>query len=276
MKLPQITGHSGCEGTPRDSMASIDRAEALNADAVEVDIRCGADGILRLSHDWLPESEYREKPTLEAVFRRLAQTNLRLNCDIKEPFAIPETLKLAQRFGFDRSRLILSGSVSAELLALEPVIGERASVYLNIEEAMKFLYMRELQRRGQEGCFAELMEHAQAFMPDMLADDGVEPLLRMIAPLPVWGLNLPHELLTPALALKFREKNIRLSVWTVNEPADLERCLALGADNITTLAVGAAAACRQAYVLCHGQCGAPPRQRTENHAGLKKDCTGIR
>ena len=45
MKMPQITGHSGCEGTPRDSMASIERAAALGADAVEVDVRRGSNGI---------------------------------------------------------------------------------------------------------------------------------------------------------------------------------------------------------------------------------------
>ena len=133
MKLPQITGHSGCEGTPRDSLASIDRAEALGADAVEVDVRCGIDGILRISHDRLANPDAGEKPTLAEVFQRLETTSLRLNCDIKEPFAIPETLKMARRFGFDRSRLILSGSVSAELLVLEPEVGEKASVYLNIE-----------------------------------------------------------------------------------------------------------------------------------------------
>lgn len=247
MKLPQITGHSGCEGTARDSLASIDCAEALGADAVEVDVRCGTSGIVRISHDRLTNLAAEEKPTLEDVFRRLETTGLRLNCDIKEPFAIPEVLRMAGCFGFDRTRLILSGSVSAELMVLEPEIGEKSSVYLNIEEALKFLRMRDLQECGQEARFEELISRAQSFIPNVLTEAEADSLLRMIAPLNIWGINLPHRILTPELAKNFHKKGIRLSAWTVNEPDDLERCIALGVDNITTLAVKTAITHRQAY-----------------------------
>ena len=244
MKMPQITGHSGCEGTPRDSMASIERAAALGADAVEVDVRRGSDGILRISHDRLKEPDLQEKPTLEAVFQRVASTDLRINCDIKEPFAIPGTLELAGKFGFDRSRLILSGAVSPESLMLEPTLAEKASIYLNIEEVLEYLAAGKLTESGRGGQFPELLAAPQAMLPRLLTDDVLTPLLGMIASLPIWGLNLPHGILTEESARRFRQAGVRLSVWTVNEPEDLARCLALDVDNITTLAVQTALSCR--------------------------------
>ena len=66
---PMITAHSGCEGTARDSMESVELALALGADAIEMDIRRAPDGLLYISHDRQTGSEIESKHTLEAVFR---------------------------------------------------------------------------------------------------------------------------------------------------------------------------------------------------------------
>ena len=89
---PMITAHSGCEGTARDSMESVELALALGADAVEMDIRRAPDGLLYSSHDRQTGSEIAKKHPLEAVFRRIADTPMKVNSDIKEPFAIPGVL----------------------------------------------------------------------------------------------------------------------------------------------------------------------------------------
>ena len=39
MRIPMITAHSGCEGTARDSLDSVECAIRLGADVVEMDIR---------------------------------------------------------------------------------------------------------------------------------------------------------------------------------------------------------------------------------------------
>ena len=64
---PMITAHSGCEGTARDSMESVELALALGADAIEMDIRRAPDGLLYISHDRQTGSEIESKHTLEAL-----------------------------------------------------------------------------------------------------------------------------------------------------------------------------------------------------------------
>ena len=57
MRVPYITAHSGCENTPRDSMDAVERAAALGADIVEMDVRRAPDGVLRISDNRIPPEE---------------------------------------------------------------------------------------------------------------------------------------------------------------------------------------------------------------------------
>ena len=49
--LPYITAHSGCEGTPDNSLESVRAGVDLGADFVEVDVRLDPEGTPRLTHD---------------------------------------------------------------------------------------------------------------------------------------------------------------------------------------------------------------------------------
>ena len=46
-----ITAHSGCDGTPENSLEFLRTALQSEADAVEVDVRKNGEGKLILSHD---------------------------------------------------------------------------------------------------------------------------------------------------------------------------------------------------------------------------------
>ena len=126
MNTPWITAHSGCEQLPKDSLASVDCALELQADAAELDVRRTRDGRLYISHNACTGEEIAQRITLEQVFDRIRGTGLRMNCDIKEAFAVSSTLDLADSCGIPREQLILTGAVSAETLAMEPWITERA------------------------------------------------------------------------------------------------------------------------------------------------------
>ena len=48
---PLITAHSGCMGTPQNSLASVEKGIACGADFIEVDLNFTEDGTPVLSHD---------------------------------------------------------------------------------------------------------------------------------------------------------------------------------------------------------------------------------
>ena len=74
--------------------------------------------------------------------------------------------------------------------------------------------------------------------------------MEFIKLLKVAGLNLPYWCMTDRLAEACRENGIFFSVWTVNEADKIERCIRLGAGNITTRQVRTALDTR-ARVLSH-------------------------
>lgn len=237
MRMPYITAHSGCEGTPRDSLESVERAVRLGADIVEMDVRRGPDGVLRVSHDPLTGEGYEKKPPLEAVFLRLRGTGLSLNCDMKEPAALYGALDMAASFGFDRERLILSGCASPEQIARDPALTRRARLYVNVEEILKLLYFQRYQTGFPPAFQALMADPWPALRSRPVPEAWLEEVVRFARTFRVQGVNLPFRLLTDAFAEKLRKAGVPFSVWTVNEPEELRRCVRAGAENITTLEV---------------------------------------
>jgi len=239
--IPYITAHSGCEGTPQDQMDTVDLALALGADIVEMDVRQAQDHVLRISHDALPPEGYAQKPTLEEVFLRIRDTQLKINCDIKEPGALEGILLLAEQMGIGKDRLIFSGCTSPEQLARDPRICEKATVLLNLEELLKFFYLAE-GLPGWDTEFGLLMNSPWRIIraipePAAYLNWHLDKIVEFAKLLKVGGMNLPYWCLTDELAEAFRENGIFFSVWTVNEVQPIERCIRLGAGNITTRTV---------------------------------------
>ena len=248
MRVPYITAHSGCENTPRDSMDAIERAAALGADIVEMDVRRAPDGVLRISHNRITPEEYEKKPTLMDVLRRLKDTDLSLNCDVKEQAALYDTLDMAASIGFGKERLVLSGCTSPEQIVRDSSLTEKARVYVNIEELLKFLYFAE-RAPAYTPAFGTLMTEPWVLLKEAsLSGQWLDAVVRFAESFPVQGINLPFRCLTNDFVEKLHSAQIPFSVWTVNDPANMEYCIRANAENITTLEVKLALQRRKA--LC--------------------------
>ena len=244
MAFPYITAHSGCEGTPQDQLDTVSIALELGADIIEMDVRRAQDHVLRISHDALDPEGYAQKPTLEEVFRQIKDTDLKINCDVKEEATLWDIFRLADAYGLGKDRLILSGCTSPEQLARDPRICERATVLLNVEELLKFFYMSE-GLPGWDIEFPRLMSSPWSFIRNIPEPEGylhwhLDKIVEFVQLLKVAGLNLPYWCMTDRLVEACRENGIFFSVWTVNEAEKIERCIRLGAGNITTRTVRSA------------------------------------
>ena len=92
----KITAHSGAEHTADNSLDFVRYALGLAVDALEVDVRRRADGVLALGHDAADE----QSPTLEEVFALVtAHPSMCINCDLKMPGLEQEVAALAQQAG---------------------------------------------------------------------------------------------------------------------------------------------------------------------------------
>lgn len=249
MRFPLITGHSGCEGTPRDSMASVDQVCASSAECVEVDVRRDGGRTLRISHDKMTDAQYSSFATLSTVFERIKDTQLMINCDIKEAEIVYDVLDMAAKFNFCRDRLIFSGSVSPEQLARDEYIRNNATIYLNVEEILKFFAINSLIEKDAAEQLPRLFNHPWEYVRETLMGDNAasyaQGAVKLCKALGADALNLPKRCLTREFAMLMEKNGLPFSVWTVNEPEDIRLCISLGARNVTTLALTRALSIRK-------------------------------
>ena len=224
-----ITAHSGCEGTPDNSLASIEKGLALGADCVEVDVRADMDGRLWLTHD-VPKS-FGGLVSLEEAFVLIHESGIAVNCDLKESTALLPTLALAQKMGIDREKLIFSGSVDPALLEAHPEVARSSRIFLNSEELVRDMMQGDPPDRVGQTIFL-LMNSRQ--------------VAKRMRALGAEALNAPYLLVPDELIIVLRARDVALSLWTVNEDDALREYMAKDLLNITTRRPAAALAVRGA------------------------------
>ena len=223
MKNITITAHSGCEGTPDNSMESIWKGIELGADFVEIDIRMDQHGRMWLTHDE-PENFTALVP-LETALRTIKESGIDVNCDLKEESLLYPVLEAAEAIGIPREKLVFSGSVNVGLLKKDPDIIKRARIFLNIEQIFPFLSDDMPQSKEEAALFFDAHIDEIAELVRELGVECINPSFRL----------MPHERIEAC-----HSRGIGLSLWTVNEEADQDRLLREDLVNITTRNPGSA------------------------------------
>lgn len=232
-----ITAHSGCENTEWGSLESIEKAIALNADAIEIDVRRAPDGVLRLTHNALSEEEYSAKVRIEEAFALIKDTNLLVNCDLKEPSTLYYVIDKSKEYGLNKDRLILTGCTSAEQLVRDPHLNDFAQIFVNLEQILKYDYFQEHKFNSVAEFLENLDEPVGRVKYEFNMDEYADRVISYCKLLGVAGLNLPYQVLTEPFANKLNEVGILFSAWTVNDKDLAYHLLEMNPANITTRSV---------------------------------------
>ncbi len=225
MKHIMITAHSGCEGTPDNSMESIFTGIELGADCIEIDIRMGPRGGLWLTHNEL--EDYSGIVSLETALRTIAESTAAVNCDIKEEMLLYPVLEMAEACGIPRERLIFSGSVNIDLLMSDPSIVKRARIFLNLGQIFSCVV--------NDTAIPETWEDR-----GLLFDAHIGKVAELVKRLNVECINPSFRMMTRERIAACNTRGIRLSLWTVNEETDQECLLREDLVNMTTRNVASA------------------------------------
>ncbi|MGN1389468.1 MAG: glycerophosphodiester phosphodiesterase [Bulleidia sp.] len=190
-----ITAHSGCDGTPDNSMAYLRYAFASGADCVEVDIRPDQNTLV-LSHDPCET----DAVTLKDAFTLLARhPEKKMNCDLKTPGLEKKVYGLALECGCER-QLIYTGTVDPEG---DHEIFAPVEIAMNIENLCPEIYEDLLQ--------GELSKRAAECL-DFAAGRGIRVI------------NLEYHLFD-LIKEDLEKRKLSASVWTVNDASQAERFL---------------------------------------------------
>lgn len=208
-----ITAHSGCDGTPDNSLEFLSHALQCGADALEVDVRAAPDGTLYLSHDQTDSA----CPLLTQAFQMLRSSPMQINCDLKQPGLEEAVLALARKWNV-AGQLLFSGSVSTEQMMQNAEV--RSRTLLNVRPIFP-----------AEGAAS--------------AERQLEELVRTCRACGASVINVSYEMCTDPVLKRLREEQIGVSAWTVNDEAAARRLLNQGIYNITSRRPGMVLALRE-------------------------------
>lgn len=212
-----ITAHSGCDGTPDNTLAFVRHVLHILPDAFEVDVHRREDGVLIIAHDTDKTGLYAGCPTLSEVHALIkAQPTLGINYDLKD--AGLERAVIGQHEAeAPQNPMYLSGVVSVPLFAGEPALQKRATVLLNAE----------LESDG-DAFYLDLAAH-----PEKL-QQAAENVAAACALCGAKVVNVHFLACTAEFQRILAAHGVGVSVWTPDDVAVAKAFAARGVFNITT------------------------------------------
>jgi glycerophosphoryl diester phosphodiesterase len=243
---PLVIGHRGCAGeAPENTLLSFQRALDQGAHVLESDLHLTRDGVPVLLHDddleRTTEGRGRVAELSLAELRRLdAGYRFRGDGGTRFPFRgrglrVPS---LEEAFeAFPEARFNLELKEAAEGLAARAVdlvlrgAREDRTLLTAGDDAPMAVLRAEIARRGarvaQGACTGDVLELLRS------GAEGRPPRSPAMAyQIPAAFEGLP--LVTPKLVAHAHASGAQVHVWTVNEPAEMERLLDLGVDGLVT------------------------------------------
>lgn len=195
-----VTAHTGCEGSPDNSIESVKKSFESGADIFEVDVQFDSNGVPILTHD----APVGNEPTLEDAFKKLVEyKNMRCNIDIKRTDNLKEIVFLAKKYDV-LDRIFYTG-INVDFVQDAKQTPE-ISYYLNLEVAS----------------------------PEMQTKEYLASLVKNVKDCGAIGINCQHDNATGELVNVFHKNDLLVSVWTCNEESDMIKTLVIAPDNITT------------------------------------------
>lgn len=197
-----VTAHSGCEGTPDNSEDSIKKAFECGADIVEFDVSFDGNNTPVLSHDTPTGGEMTAD---EAMIKLAGYKDLKANIDIKSTLNLAEVQLLAEKHNL-LDRVFFTG-ISEDFVDAVKTDSPKIKYYLNIYDI--------------------LPENEQS-------EEYIMSLIKKVKDCGAIGINMHYGNASKRMVDAFHASGLLVSLWTVNEEADMVRVLSLLPDNLTT------------------------------------------
>jgi glycerophosphoryl diester phosphodiesterase len=210
-----IFGHRGAPGYPRraeNTIGSFKKALQHGATGLELDVRRAGDGRLVVIHD----ETVNRTTNGSGYVRELAYDQLRqFNAGCGEP--IPLLIDVLDEFG---ARCLLNIELKDRGIA---------------RDVKRLVLERELEPHVIVSAFD--WEELRPLIPEIpiaLLSSRLWNLVRRASELGASAIHPRRNIVTRRLLATAREANLRVHVWTVNDPAEMSRFRELGIDGIFT------------------------------------------
>ncbi len=229
-RRPRVIAHRGLAlEAPENTLLAFAKALAVGVEHIETDVHASRDGHAIVSHD----------PDLS----RLAGRRVRVSeLTLEELREVP--LGAGQRFctlaealdGFPETRFNIDiKSADAVLPTVRAIVAQRATQRVLVTSFSERRRRAAIRRLPGVATSASAFRFAVALL---LAKLGLIPLLRWslrgISALQIPERAIGLRTVTPRMVRRYHSAGVEVHVWTINDPAAMERLLDAGVDGIVT------------------------------------------
>jgi glycerophosphoryl diester phosphodiesterase len=229
MRLPLVTSHAACKGhAPENTLAGIEAALRLGADAIEIDVHCTSDGVPVLLHDETVDrttdgSGNVHEMTLEQV--RALDAGARQFVPQFQGERVP---LLADVIDLTKGRALLQIEIKQEGIEERVIDAVRDGDAIASCESHSFFpgvvkRMRELEPRMA----AALLSGGERVVE-------WDEFFSFALSLGAQGVSVYGTWATPERVRQGQLRSLTFMVWTVDQERHIRRVIAAGVDSICT------------------------------------------
>ncbi len=227
MRLPLVTSHAACKGhAPENTLAGIERAIALGADAIEIDVHCTSDRVPVLIHDELVD---RTTDGAGSVHEMPLDVVRQLDAGARQfvpRFQGERIPTLAEVIDLTKGKVLLQIEIKQPDIEEEVVACVREAGAIADCETHSF-HHRVVRR----------MREVEPRMAAALLSDGRRivdwaDFFGFALSLGAQGISMYHAFATPAVVRQGQLRSLTFMTWTVDDEADMEKLADAGVDSI--------------------------------------------
>jgi glycerophosphoryl diester phosphodiesterase len=227
MRLPLVTSHAACKGhAPENTLAGVEAALRLGADAIEIDVHCTADGVPVLIHD---ETVDRTTNGTGNIHEMTLEQARALDAGARQfvpQFFGAQIPTLADVVDLTRGKALLQIEVKQE--GIEQRIAEVVRDADAISSCESHSFYPEVVRRMRE--VEPRMAAALLTGGDRVVD--WEEFFSFALSLGAQGVSVYGSWATPERVRQGQRRALTFMVWTVDEERHIRRVIASGVDSI--------------------------------------------
>ena len=227
MRAPLVTSHAACKGhAPENTLAGIERALALGADAIEIDVHCTSDRVPVLLHD---EAVDRTTDGTGSIHEMTLAAARGLDAGARQ---------FAPRFAGARIptlREVLDLTNGKALLQIEiKQVGIEQEVAAAVRDvgALGWCEVHSFYPQVVSAMRAVEPRMAAALLVDTRRVKDWEEFFGFALSLNAQGISVHHDAVTPERVRRGQMRSLTFMTWTVDDATDIERVLDAGVDSI--------------------------------------------
>jgi len=227
MRLPLVTSHAACKGhAPENTLAGIEAALRLGADAIEIDVHCTSDRVPVLLHDDTVDRTTDGSGAIDAMTLDVART---LDAGARQfvpQFQGALIPSLAEVIDLTKGKALLQIEIKQQGIHEEVAEAVRSAGAVGDCETHSFWPQIVKEMRAAEP------RMAAALLTDgrRVADWG--DFFGFALSLNAQGVSVYHSWATGELVRQGQRRGLTFMVWTVDDEGDMASMVEAGVDSI--------------------------------------------